>query len=200
MNNLSELSGPASVLVQTDIGQPGIRGNIIHLSDGDPNTPGNLEQDPIQYDLAINIDTQDTGYLFLYYYDEVVVSHGPPEVKALAWVPKFRLVPNSLSKNENVTFVNGQATASITAPVPPNVSIDTNSPEDSIDLQYNIVNRIDLSTSVQNPISSFFYIDSLTVNNGFATIQFVFNAIELNSGSWVPVVGEKTMHLVITVV
>lgn len=193
MDNLSELSGPSSVLVQTDIGQPGERGNIIHLSQGDPNVPGNIDQDPIQYDLAINVDTQDAGYLFLYYYDQVAP-------QTLAWVPKFRLIPNALSKNENVTFVNGQATVSITAPVPPNVAIDPLAPQDSIDLQYNIGNRIDLSTAVQNPMSSFFYINSLTVNNGFATIEFVFNAIELNSGVWVPVVGEKTMHLVITVV
>ena len=196
MSDLAELGGPSSIVVEADIGQPGVRGNRIFLSEGDPNVPGNVEGTPIQYDLGINVDTSDAGYLFLYYYDQV--EGAPPGT--LAWIPKFRLIPNSLSKNEDVVFVNGQATASITAPVPPNVSIDPNSPADSIDLQYNIVNRIDLTTTVQNPLSSFFFINSLSVNNGLATIEFVFNAIEFNSGIWVPVQGEKTMHLVITVV
>lgn len=188
MDTLNNLSGPSSVIVEADIGKPGVRGNIIHLSDGDPNVSGNIEATPIQYDLAININTSDAGYLFLYYFENNV------------WLPKFRLTPNSLSKNQDVTFVNGQATASITALIPSNVLIDPLAPADSIDLQYNIGNRIDLSTNVQNPMSSFYYINSLTVNNGFATIEFIFNAIELDEGSWVPVTGEKTMHLVITVV
>jgi len=192
MSNLANLGGPSSVLVQADIGQPGVRGNIIHLAEGNPEVSGNLSADPIQYDLAVNINTADPGYLFLYYYDKVGNN--------LEWTPKFRLIPNSLSVNSDVTFVNGQATATVTASVPPNVAIDPAAPEDSIDLQYNIVNRIDLTTTVQNPISSFFFINSLSVNNGLATIEFVFNAIEFNSGFWVPVQGEKTMHLVITVV
>lgn len=196
MSNLANLGGPSSIVVEADIGQPGIRGNGIFLSEGEPNVPGNIEGTPIQYDLGINADPSDAGYLFLYYYDQV--EGAPPGT--LAWIPQFRLIPNALSKNENVTFVNGQATASITSFIPPNVSVDPNSPEDSIDLQYNIVNRIDLTTSVQNPMSSFFFINSFSFNNGLATIEFVFNAIEFNSGFWVPVQGEKTMHLVITVV
>lgn len=196
MDTLSELSGPSAVVVEADIGKPGIRGNIIHLSDGDPNVPGNINADIIRYDIAINIKTEDPGYLFLYYYDQV---EGAP-AGTLAWIPQFRLIPNSLSKNQDVTFVNGQATASITAAIPPNVSIDPLSPQDSISLEHNIVNRIDLSTSVQNPISSFYAITGLNVVNGFATIDLLFNAVELNSGSWLPVQGEKTLHLVITVV
>ena len=188
MDTLSELSGPSSVVVESDIGKPGIRGNIIHLSDGDPNVSGNIEAEVIQYDLAINIKPGDSGYLFLYYYENN------------AWYPKLRLIPNSLSKNQNVSFVNGQTTASITAAVPPNVVIDPLSPQDSINLEYNIANRIDLTTNVQNPISSFYAITGLNVTNGFATIDFLFNAVELNSGSWVPLQGEKTLHLVITVV
>lgn len=200
MDNLSEISGPASVLVEADIGQPGIRGNNIILSDGDPNVPGNISQEPIQYDIAVNIKVDDPAYLFLYYYDEIVINPGPPEVKAFAWVPKFRLIPNALSRNVDVTFVNGQATASVTAPIPPNISIDPGAPEENIDLQYNIVNRVDLTTDIQNPFSSFFFINSLSVNNGLATIEFVFNAVELASGFWIPVQGEKTMNMVITVV
>lgn len=188
MNTLSELSGPSSFVVEADIGKPGVRGNIIHLSNGDPNNSANLDAVPIERDLAINVKTSDPAYLFLYYFENSV------------WLPKFRLIPNSLSKNQDVTFVNGQATASITAQIPPNISINPTAPEENIDLQYNIVNRIDLSTSVQNPISSFFAITNLTVLNGFATVDFVFNAVEFSGGLWVPVQGEKTMHLVITVV
>lgn len=199
MTNLSELGGPTSVIVDADIGQQGVRGSNIFESTGDPNVPGNIIGTPQEYDIAVNIKVDDEGYLFLYYFELITIPGDPPTTQ-LAWVPKFRLVPNSISQNKNVEFINGEATASISAPVPPNISIDPANPEENIDLQYNIANRIDLNTNVQNPFSSYFEITDVVENNGIATITFVFNAIELSGGTWTPVTGEKTLHLVITVV
>ena len=61
-------------------------------------------------------------------------------------------------------------------------------------------NDVGVSTDIQNPISSFFAITGSSIVNNVASIDLAFSAVEFNQGFWVPVQGQKTIHLVITVV
>lgn len=198
MDNLSELSGPTSVVVETDIGPQGRRSSLILLSRGDPNVPGNLQTlvPPLQHDMAIDTDPNSLTYLFLFYYELVTIN---PQlgIQQLAWVPKLRLIPSSVSKNVDTTFVNGIASANLQLPIPPGFQGDIQS---SLFVQHSIANKISVTTQLQNPLSTFFAVTGLAVVNGVASIDFLFSAIEYNSGFWVPLQGEKTIHLVITVV
>lgn len=198
MDILSELSGPSSVIVQSDIGPQGRRSSVIMLSSGDPNIPGNIQGfvQPLEYDMAIDTNPNSLTYLFLFYYENVVLDP-VLGIQQLVWVPKLRLIPNSVSKNIDTTFVNGIAFVNLQLPVPPGFQGDV---QNSLFLQHSVANRIDITTDVQNPISSFFAVTGLNVVNGVAIIDIAFSAIEYNSGFWVPLQGEKTVHLVITVV
>lgn len=119
------MSGPAGVSVIVDKGQTGVRGNNILLSKGNPNIPGNLSIQPIDMDLAIDIDRSSPTYLFLY------------RLENLLWKPLFRLVPNSVSLNEEAFFINGQANLSLQIPIPPGIDIGPNILE-KIDIQYSL--------------------------------------------------------------
>ena len=198
MDTLSELSGPSSVVVESDIGIEGRRSSTILLSSGDPNVPGNLQSliPPLQYDLAIDTDPASLTYLFLFYY-ELVTIDPILGIQQLVWMPKLRLIPNSVSKNADTTFTAGVGVVNLQLPIPPGFQGDIS---DSLFIQHDIANRIALSTALQNPISSFFAVTGLSVVGGIANLQLTFFAIEYNSGIWIPLQGEKTVHLVITVV
>lgn len=201
MTDLSEFYGPSSVKVFTDKGNTGVRANNIFVSSGEPNT--NLTGDFVEGDMAIDIDASSTTYLFVYRYETRIVSGS----SITAWYINLidgsaqsvlRLIPNSTSKNIDATFVGGQATITVQSPIPPN--FNGGDIENSIDIQYNIANDLDITTSVQNPLSSFFAITNSSVSNGIATLEIFFSAVEYDQGVWAPLAGEKTIYLVITVV
>ena len=198
MDTLSELSGPSSVVVQSGIGQQGRRSSTILLSNGEPNTPGNLQSlvTPLEYDLAIDIEPSSPTYLFLFYY-ELITLDQILGIQQLIWMPKLRLIPNAVSKNADTIFVNGLGVVNLQLPIPPGFQGDI---AESLFVQQNVANKIDVTTDVQNPVSSLFAVTGLSVVNGVANLQLTLSAIEYNSGSWVPLQGEKTVHLVITVV
>lgn len=198
MDTLSELSGPTSVVIETDIGPQGRRSSFVLLSKGNPNVPGNIQDPipPLEYDLAIDTDPNSLTYLFLFYYELTVVDP-VLGIQQLVWVPKLRLIPNSVSKNVDTVFVNGLAAVTLQLPIPPGFQGDLQS---SLFIQHNIANKIDVTTSLQNPLSATFAVTGLNVVSGVAIIDMVFSAIEYNSGFWVPIQGEKTIHLAITVV
>jgi len=198
MDALSELSGPTSVVVESDIGQPGRRSSTIFLSKGSPNIPGNLQgiDLPLEYDLAIDIDPESASYLFLHYYEKITIDP-TLGIEQLVWVPKLRLIPNSISKNEDTTFTNGVAIINLQLPIPPGFQGDI---QDSLFIQHNVANRISESTSVQDPISSFFAVTALSISGGAANMQLTISAMQYSSDIWIPLQGQKTVHLVITVV
>lgn len=188
MTNLLTLSGPASLELLVDKGPSGERGNNIFLSRGNPNVSANLSASPILGDLCIDIDTASVTYLFLYYYESPGL-----------WSPKLRLIPNSASKIENAVFVNGQSSINVNVALPPGSPVSGDIAE-RLDIQYSIANDTALSTQVQNPMSSSFYVASISVTNSIVTLALVFSAVELLNTSWVPLQGQKSIHLVITVV
>lgn len=201
MTDLSEFYGPASVKVFTDKGETGVRGNNIFVSNGDPNT--NLNGDFVEGDIAIDIDPASTTYLFAYRYESRVLGG----LSVAAWYINLiegssqsilRLIPNSTSKNVNAAFTAGNSSITVQFPIPP--SFNGGTLNNRIDVQYNITNDLNVSSDIQNPISSFFAITSSSVSNGIATIELFFSATEYSEGVWSPLEGQKTIHLVITVV
>lgn len=146
--------------------------------------------------MAIDTDPASLTYLFLFYY-ELVTLDPILGIKQLIWVPKLRLIPNSISKNVDTTFVNGIAQVNLQLPIPPGFQGDVQS---SLFLQYSIANKISLTTDLQNPVSGFFGLAGVSVVNGIANLDIIFSMLEYNSGFWLPLQGEKTVHLVITVV
>lgn len=194
----SEFYGPNSISVVADKGPSGTRGNLFFLSQGEPNL--NLSGDFIDGDIAIDIDTSSPTYLFIYRY-ETRSSITAWYLNLLESSPSslIRLIPNSASRNQDATFVAGQT--AITAQFPLPATFDSGSDlASSIDIQYSIVNDVDVSTDIQNPISSFFAITNSSIVNNVASIDLAFSAVELSQGFWVPLQGQKTIHLVITVV
>jgi len=198
----SEFYGPNSIFVVVDKGASGVRGNNIFVSQGEPNS--NLSGDFVEGDLAIDISTSSPTYLFVYRYETRIINSFP----ITAWYLNLidgsaqsivRLIPNSASRNANTTFVQGQAVVTVQIAIPAAFS-NGGSLTESLDIQYSIVNDTDISTDAQNPISSFFAVTNSSVVNNVATLELAFSAIELNSGSWIPLQGQKTIHLVITVV
>lgn len=199
---ISEFYGPNSTSVVVDKGARGVRGNNIFVSQGEPNS--NLSGDFVEGDLAIDISTSSTTYLFVYRYETRLVSGNA----LIAWYLNLiddsaqsivRLIPNSASRNANTTFVQGQAAVTVQIAIPAAFS-NGGSLTESLDIQYNIVNDTNQSTDIQNPISSFFAVTNSSIANNVATLELAFSAVELISGSWIPLQGQKTIHLVITVV
>jgi len=198
----SEFYGPNSTAVVVDKGTTGVRGNNIFISQGEPNS--NLTGDFVEGDLAIDILTSSPTYLFMYRYETRIVN----SVSITAWYLNLiegsdqsilRLIPNSASRNVDTTFTLGLATATVQIAIPTTFQGGGNL-SDSLDIQYSIANDTDISTEIQNPISSFFAITDSSIVNNVATLELSFSAVELNGGFWVPLQGQKTIHLVITVV
>lgn len=191
--SLQLLGGPASVTVDVDKGIAGIPGTQFYLSYGDPNVPGSLVGVvPQRYDVCTNIGPADSEYLFLYQYNYI------PGTTTLAWIAAFKLTPNTVARNESATFVNGLAAIQFQVELPPGYSSGTGGVPENYDIQFEVANAA--GTTQQNPVSGFYVITGILVEDGIATIDMGFSAIEYASGLWIPVSGEKIVHLIITVV
>lgn len=206
MVDLSTLSGPSSVQVVVDKGSKGERGNNILLSRGNPNIPGNLQGTPIEFDLAIDIDSSSPTYLFLYRYMDTEVS-SDPLIITLAWQPLLRLIPNSIAINQDTVFQNGLTQVTVQVPIPPGVNLPdvpgVNDIPQLLDIQHSIVNQISETTDVQNPIASNLVIandEDISINNGIVTLTLTIGGVEILGDVSLPIQGSKTIHLVITVV
>lgn len=190
---LAILGGPSSITVDVDKGISGIPGTQFYLSYGDPNVPGNLPEATFRrYDICTNVDPQDADYLILYQYNFV------PGTQILAWIPGFKLVPNTVARNEPATFASGISQIQFEIELPSGYSSGTGGIPENYDIQFEISNEA--GSTQQNPVSASYAITGLLVNNGIATINMAFTAIEFSSNTWIPLNGDKVIHLIITVV
>lgn len=191
--SLSTLGGPSSVTVDVDKGIFGIPGTQFYLSNGDPNVPTNLPGVvPRRYDFVINLDPQDADYLVLYQYNFI------PGTQVLAWLPGFKLVQNTVARNEAATFDMGVALIQFDIALPTGYSSGTGGIPENYDIQFEISNEP--GSVLQSPVSASYLITGLVVNNGIATVSMAFTAVEFASNLWVPLAGNKVIHLIITVV
>ena len=253
----SEFYGPNSTSVIVDKGTVGLRGNNIFVSQGDPNS--NLSGSFIYGDLAIDISTSSPTYLFMYRYESRLIGANLVDAWYLNLIEGssqsiLRLIPNSISLNEEVLFVDGSATVSVQIPVPPGIEI-TGNIADRVDIQYSIAGYTEDITStpqeadvfeqflaqntvqydagdsyfgedptffdtildggsepdllpsasipdaaINSPISSFFVVDNANIAQNLINLDVTFNSVFYFGNTWSPLQGDKTIHLVITVV
>lgn len=240
----ANVGGPASVTVLVDGGRIGQRGTNFLLSVGDPNTSPPTQAypkesfinhqhedgyDPVdalifaipqRYDICINLNPYDPGYLDLYYYYD-----GPDGLK---WYSLASLTPTAYPANREVSFVDGSANLSLSAIIPsalsPIVDAGYHSPAATLILDGGAVNTLvwdatysggtPITTDIDkfniqynivcsNPVSSIVKLnDSVGLEFDLATstltINLVILANEYVDDSWSPLDGEYKTHLLIS--
>lgn len=182
--DLAVFGGPAKIAIDLDFGPTGERGSKFFVNDGHPNSVEFITT-PLVYDMYINLDPTGGDYRSLYQYQ--VVSG----VKT--WVKLTNLIPNTYSQNISTSFVSGETTINV-----PLISIV---PEDlagsiessSFNVQHSIVNN-------PNPVASSMSINGIIDDAGIQVLSLTLKSVELSSGTWEDLSGQKTVHLSISVV
>jgi hypothetical protein len=183
-DELVVLGGPAEVVVDLDFGPQGDRGSLILYGFGKPATV-QLPETPQIYDTYINLSTSDSEYLFMYHY--VAGDGGTP-----GWVKLFKLIPNTYNENLSRTFANGEVEINIPlAAIVPTDQIGNYTAE-NFNVQCNVLNS--------NPVSLSVTISEIQISDSLVSLPITLKAIEYTDDEWADVVGQKTVHLSITVV
>lgn len=183
-DDLTVLGGPSSIDVSLDFGAQGVRGSRFFVGEGNPNSPSTvIGQDPILFDMYINLHTLDSDYLYIYQYQSVDGSN--------VWVELVKLLPNQFSASYSKIFTDGSATINV-----PIVSIGVLDSPQSSDF------AVQASITGTNPIAHSVSIGAITndPDTELEVLPITINAIEYSSSTWTNVDGTKTVHLFITVV
>jgi len=183
-DDLLVIGGPTSIDLQLDYGAKGSRGSQIFLSNGNPNTSGNILDTPLINDLAINTSAADTEeYLYLYQYKYVDA--------VLAWHPYLKLLPNQFNANYEVAFDAGVGEVTIEIP---SIALPTTG------AAYSASNfNIQATVLSSNPTAVSVEIGTVTPGDVY-TLPITFNAAEYASSIWASVDSTKTVYVAISVV
>lgn len=183
--DLNVLGGPTDIEIAVDYGQRGDRGSVILYGQGKPSLV-TLPQDPVVYDMYVNLLPSDDEYQWMYQYVSKPSGYG--------WSPIFKLNPNTFSKNEELSFVNGSVEVWI-----PVVSVMGQSSEignttsSSFNVQHTIVN--------QNPVASSITLGDISLSpEEVLALPITIKAAEFSGGEWTGLTGQKYVHLFITMV
>lgn len=182
-DDITVLGPPEIVELSLDIGAKGVRGSQFFVGSGNPNSIS-IGQTPELNDMFINVSPgPNYGYMYQY-----VSQPG-----GNTWVEVLRINPAIYSENHLATFAagTGSATGSASIIIPiSNIATVTGDPLTSEDfnVQYSIAN--------QNPVSSAMIIPSLSGENLVIDLE----AMEYVSSSWVPLEGEITVHIFVSIV
>jgi hypothetical protein len=183
-DELTVLGGPAEISIDVDFGPQGDRGSLILYGLGKPSEII-LPETPQIYDTYINLLTSDSEYLFMYQY--IAGPGGNP-----SWTKLFKLIPNTYSSNLVRNFVNGQ--------VELNIPIAAILPEDQIG-SYTAANfNIQCNVLSPTPVSLGVTVSEIQFFDSLMSLPITINATEYLDQEWVPVSGQKTLHISITVV
>lgn len=183
--NLNILGGPSKIDVSVDYGQRGDRGSLILYGEGKPYLVS-LPETPLLYDMYVNLLPSDDEYQWVYQYVNTPTG--------LAWTSLFKLQPNTYSKNENLSFVDGSVEiwipiVSVTGQENPLSTLSAS----NFNVQYSIVS--------QNPIASSISIGDIeTSPTDILSLPITIHASELVSGTWSDLSGQNAVHLFVTVV
>ncbi len=177
--------GPATIDLNLDLGATGTRGSKIFLSNGNPNTPGNLTGSFLVNDLAINGSTADPAtYLTMY---EYLIVNG-----SYTWQSRFRLFPNIFSKNYAATFADGSTTINVTMSTGLFLSSGTLTAE-NFNIQHSIVNSLPTASSIE--------VGSLSISGGNYVLPVTIKAAKYTSPStWANLTGSNTVQLSVSLV
>lgn len=183
-DELTVLGGPAEISVDVDFGPRGERGSLILYGLGKPDEV-TLPEVPKVYDSYINLLNSDDEYLFMYQYI-AGPSNGSP-----VWTRLFKIVPNLYSENLQRTFVDGQIEINlpVAAIVPP--ELVGNYEAENFNVQVQILG--------ENPVSFAVSVSEIPSAQD-AVLPISINAVELVDNEWTLLQGNKTVHLLITVV
>ncbi len=188
---LSVFGGPASINVDIDFGSTGARGSRIYGVEADPRLTTTEKPVDIQnYDIAMVISPSESDYLTVY--QKIGTS-------ANEWIQFASLVPNVFSTKAIVTFTSGVASGII--PVSDLFTLDTDAYiPDNFMVQVTIENPLAATTPALLKPSSTGYSLSVVPANGKKYLVITTTAVEYNAGtlSWIPVDGERVVHLFIT--
>jgi hypothetical protein len=184
-DELTVLGGPAEISVDVDFGPTGERGSLIFYGLGKPDDNLTLPEDLKPYDTYINAMPSDSEYQFLYQY--ISADGGVP-----SWVKIFKLTTNTHSENYSRNFVDGSASVNVPVSliVPEDLVGDV--PAENFNVQANIIN--------ENPVSFSTTVSEVVIVDDQSVLPITFAAIEYDSGSWQNLAGQKTIHLLITMV
>lgn len=179
--------GPATVTTELDFGTKGERGGLILYGLGQPTESNQFEQTPQLLDWYINLKSTDSEYLYIYQY---ISSNG-----IVGWNRVFRIIPNTYSVNNTVTFVGGSATTSVkigSATLPLLAAAD----------QTHVSAHIDIQNSSGKPVASSFVVQPYTIDeNGDYNVPIILKAAELSSGTWINLDDPSALaHITINVI
>jgi hypothetical protein len=184
-DELTVLGGPAEISVDVDFGPQGDRGSLILYGLGKPDEVV-LPETPQPYDSYINLLASDDEYQFMYQFI------AGPNNGAPIWTKLFKLTPNIYSENLVRTFVNGQIDINI--PIAAIVPADLigNYTAENFNVQVNVLGSSPTSIGVS--------VSEIEIVSNLVSLPISINAIEYSGSEWVTLEGQKTVHLLITVV
>ena len=173
---VSVISGPSTISVNVGIGASGPRGSTIFVAESTPELFFVTEVSEAlglqSFDLYINTDRTDSGYLYLY---QFVDSDG-----GTTWEPITRIVPTQINVTEELTFTTGSATLQI--------PLTDYYPESLIDEV--VLGTVNVTATVENanPVA----ISVVSKNIAENTLSIVFKAASLD-GTWSLLSGSNTV-------
>lgn len=183
-DDLVVLGGPAEISLDIDFGPKGDRGSLILYGLGKPSEVS-LPETPQIYDTYINVLSSDDEYQFLYQY--ISGDGGIP-----VWTKIFKLTPNIYSGNFQRNFSNGTLNLNIPLSLVVPEQLIGDYTAENFNVQVNVLN--------QNPVSTGVVLSEISIVDNLVTIPLTINAIEYSEGSWQNLSGQKTIHVLITVV
>lgn len=183
-DELTVLGGPSAISVDVDFGPKGERGSLILYGLGKPDEI-TLPELPKVYDSYINLLNSDDEYLFMYQYIAGPTNGSP------VWTRLFKIVPNTYSENLQRTFVGGQIDVNLPVAAIVPTGLVGNYEAENFNVQAQILG--------ENPVSFSVSVSEIPSAQD-AVLPISINAAELVDGEWVPLQGNKTVHLLITVV
>lgn len=189
-DSIDVLGASSKLDVDLSIGAIGERGSNIFVGAGKPNLASVAKPlTPKTYDMFINLEPDDTEYLYLYQYLNVDGE--------FTWVALLRLIPNTFLNNHVTQFTNGVAKVYIPiTSVIPLASIGIYQAE-NFNIQHTLISSV--------PVASSVFVNGIIIDpiSKQLKLEITLNAIETSiaePGTWSAVDGEFTVHLIVTVV
>jgi hypothetical protein len=190
-DDLTVFGGPETISLDLDFGPTGDRGSIIIGVQGDPreaSVSNAISQDVQALDVAIDYSPSSDTYKTVF--QNVATPSGTQ------WTPLVSLKSNFYSETKGpLTPVNGKLTIS-----PINLASIYDISEGTVSsLRFSVQYSIS-SLESAGPLATNLIIKDVDTTQGFIALPLEIEGVEYLDGAWVPMTGEKYVHLFITVV
>jgi hypothetical protein len=190
-DDLTVFGGPETISLDLDFGPTGDRGSIIIGVQGDPretSVANSISQDVQALDVAIDYSPSSETYKTVF--QNVVTPSGTQ------WTPLVSLKSNFYSETKGpLTPVSGKLTIS-----PINLASIYDISEGTVSSSRFSVQYSISSLESAGPLATNLIIKDVDTTQGFIALPLEIEGVEYLDGAWVPMTGEKYVHLFITVV